>query len=65
MELTQKYTIKAIHLHKASKYLNHKKGDFPVAESISKNILSLPVHEYIKSKDLDFMIEKIKEFYKL
>ena len=54
-----------IHLHKASKYLNHKKGDFPVAERISKNILSLPVHEYIKFKDLDFMVKKIKEFYKL
>tara|TARA_B100000674_G_C37840254_1_gene914918 strand:- start:36 stop:1184 length:1149 start_codon:yes stop_codon:yes gene_type:complete len=56
---------KPIHLHKASKYLNHKKGDFPVAERISKNILSLPVHEYIKFKDLDFMVKKIKEFYKL
>ena len=56
---------KPIHLHKASKYLNYKKDDFPITEKISKNILSLPVHEYIKLKDLDFMIKKIKEFYEL
>ena len=51
---------KPIHLHKASRYLNYKRGDFPIAERISNSILSLPVHEYIKQKDLDFMIKKIK-----
>lgn len=54
---------KPIHLQKAAKYLKHKKGDFPNTEKIASEILSLPVHEFIKKKDLDYMISKIREFY--
>ncbi len=54
---------KPIHLHKASDKLNYKKGSFPNAEKIASEILSLPVHEFIKKKDLDYMISKIREFY--
>jgi dTDP-3-amino-2,3,6-trideoxy-4-keto-D-glucose/dTDP-3-amino-3,4,6-trideoxy-alpha-D-glucose/dTDP-2,6-dideoxy-D-kanosamine transaminase len=52
-----------MHLQPASKSLNHKLGDFPNAENISAKVLSLPVHEFISKEQLDFMIEKIKEFY--
>jgi dTDP-3-amino-2,3,6-trideoxy-4-keto-D-glucose/dTDP-3-amino-3,4,6-trideoxy-alpha-D-glucose/dTDP-2,6-dideoxy-D-kanosamine transaminase len=52
-----------IHLHKASNYLKYKKGDFPITEDISRKILSLPVHEKITKKDINFMINKIKNFY--
>ncbi|MDA8846990.1 DegT/DnrJ/EryC1/StrS family aminotransferase, partial [Candidatus Pelagibacter sp.] len=54
---------KPIHLHKASENLKYKKGSFPIAEKIASEILSLPVHEFISKKDLDFMVSKIIEFY--
>ena len=52
-----------MHLQPASKFLNYKRGSFPKTEYICKNIISLPVHEFIKKKNLDFIIKKIKEFY--
>ncbi len=51
-----------LHLQPAYKYLKYKKGDFVMSEYASKNIISLPVHEFIKKKELDFMINKIKYF---
>tara|TARA_B100001057_G_scaffold494014_1_gene589691 strand:- start:10484 stop:11629 length:1146 start_codon:yes stop_codon:yes gene_type:complete len=52
-----------LHLHDAAKKLNHKRGDYPNAERFSKNIISLPVHEFVTKKDLDLMIGKIRNFY--
>lgn len=52
-----------MHLQPAALYLNYKKGDFPNAENAANRTLSLPVHEFVKPKDLDFMISKVKEFY--
>ncbi len=54
---------KPMHLQKAAHYLNYKKGDFPIAEKTINQIISLPVHEFVNKKDLNFMINKIKEFY--
>ena len=45
-----------MHLQKPSKQMfGYKKGDFPMAEKLSKDTLSLPVHEYYK-KQLDFFV---------
>jgi aminotransferase EvaB len=52
-----------MHLQPAAQYLNYKKGDFPNSENAANRTLSLPVHEFVKLKDLDLMISKIKEFY--
>ena len=30
----------------------------------AKEVISIPVHEFIKKKELDYMISKIKKFYK-
>ena len=54
---------KPIHLQKAAKYLKYKKGDFPNAERLGKQIISLPVHEFIKKSQLDLMVHLIKKFY--
>lgn len=53
-----------IHLQKSSKYLGYKKGDFPMAEDISKKILSLPVHEFITDKQIKYVTNLINKFYK-
>ena len=52
-----------IHLQKAAKFLKYKKGDFPVAEFMAKTSVSLPVHEYINSKDVLHMASTINNFY--
>lgn len=52
-----------MHLQPAAKEYGHKVGDFPQAEAICDSVISLPVHEFIKASELDFMIEKVKEFY--
>ena len=52
-----------MHLQKAAKYLKYKKGDFPVTERTVNQIISLPVHEFVTKKNLDFMISKIRSFY--
>ena len=71
----QKYLIKngvdakvhypiPIHLQTAAKYLKHKKGDFPVAEKMAKTSMSLPVHEFIKDRDIKNVANLIENFYK-
>ena len=53
-----------MHLQPAAKYLGYKRGSFPIAEKNSKLILSLPVHEFINKKQIDFVIKNIINFYK-
>lgn len=53
-----------MHLQKPLKKLGYKKGDFPVSEKLAKTTLSLPVHEFLRKKDLNYMIKNIKFFYK-
>jgi dTDP-4-amino-4,6-dideoxygalactose transaminase len=52
-----------MHLQPASKIYGYKKGDFPVAESISDTTISLPVHEFLSLEQINFIIKKIKQFY--
>ena len=52
------------HLQKSSKYLGYKRGDFPMAENISKKILSLPVHEFVTTKQVKYVTDLINKFYK-
>ena len=52
-----------MHLQPAAKKLGYKRGSFPIAEKLSKNIFSLPVHEFITKKQMNFVIKQIKNFY--
>lgn len=52
-----------IHLHKALRDLPYKKGDFPVTEKYSKEILSLPIFPGMSKKEVDIIAETIKSFY--
>ena len=56
------YPIPA-HLQPAAKYLKYKRGDFPLAEKIANTSLSLPVHEFIKEKDIKYVVNLINKFY--
>lgn len=52
-----------MHLQPAASFLNHKRGDFPNAEFVSDNIISLPVHEFISRDDQDKVVNLIVKFY--
>lgn len=52
-----------IHLQKACKAYNYKIGDFPSAERQSKMILSLPIHQYLSTKNIKKICSLINNFY--
>jgi len=52
-----------MHLQPAAKDFGCSLGDFPKAERVCAETLSLPVHEFISQADLDCMIDLIKGFY--
>lgn len=41
-----------MHLQDALKHLGYKEGDFPVAETTSRNILSLPIYPELKDEEV-------------
>lgn len=55
---------KPLHLLHAFKFLNYKSGDFPEAEKSSKEILSLPINEFLSLEKARFISNLIKSFFK-
>ena len=53
------YYKKPMHLEKVFKEYNFKKGDFPVSEKLSENILSIPIDPYLNKKELKKIIKII------
>ena len=56
---TMVYYPLPLHLQKA--YLNYgaKEGQFPVSEKLSKQVLSLPIHTELNTKEQEYIIDKI------
>ncbi len=52
-----------MHLQPAAEYLGYKLGDFPVAESLANQSISLPVHEFIDKSKVLIMSESIHSFF--
>lgn len=52
-----------IHLQKCYRFLNYKRGDFPVAEKTCKEILSLPIFAELKPEEIEYIAEKINIFF--
>ena len=55
---------KPVHLQKAFKHLGYKKGDFPVAEKLASEILSIPLFPELRENEIDYVIKTIKKFYR-
>ena len=54
-----------IHLQKAYQHLGFKKGDFPIAEEIADTCLSLPIWPGMKQSEVNYIAEKITDFFKI
>jgi len=50
---------KSLHEQEAFNYLPYKKGDFPVSERVSNEILSLPMSPFLSRDDQDYIVESL------
>lgn len=57
---TAVYYPKPLHLQKAFSFLGYAEGIFPVAERVSDQIFSLPMHPYLEERDQDRIITTIR-----
>ncbi len=48
-----------LHLQECFGYLGYKKGDFPIAEQISAEIMSLPMNPYLKDEEIAYIVEHL------
>ncbi len=53
------------HLQKAYAHLNYNEGDFPIAEKLANECLSLPIWPGISKEQLKYVVDKIKEYFTL
>lgn len=51
-----------IHLQEAYKDLGYRRGDFPVAETLAKEILSLPIYPELGMSSVEYVAENIIRF---
>jgi dTDP-4-amino-4,6-dideoxygalactose transaminase len=52
-----------LHLQKAFAFLGYKEGDFPVAEELSKTVLSLPMHTELDEEQLNYITQIVIDFF--
>ena len=57
------YYPRPLHLQDAFSDLNYSTGDFPVAEKLARTSLSIRVHEFIKEKEIKYVVQLIDKFY--
>ena len=44
-------------------YLNHKKGDFPVAEKAADEVLAIPIYPELSGAQKDYIVHTITDFF--
>lgn len=49
-----------LHLQECFNYLNYTKGDFPVAERISDEIMSLPINPFLTEEEIQYVSKTLK-----
>jgi UDP-2-acetamido-2-deoxy-ribo-hexuluronate aminotransferase len=54
-----------LHLQKAFAMSGGKKGDFPVTEKATEEVISLPMHTELTEEQQKFIVDAVKEFYAL
>lgn len=52
-----------LHLQQAAAYLGYSSGDFPNTERLCRQILTLPVHQYLSEEQKHHVVSAVKEFF--
>ncbi len=47
-----------LHLQECFEYLGYVKGNFPIAEKVSEEIMSLPMNPYLKDDEIEYIVEQ-------
>ncbi len=55
------YYPKCFHEQPVFEYLGYSYGDFPESEKASKEVLSLPMHPFLKTEDQEIIVKKLIE----
>ncbi|ARS43062.1 transcriptional regulator [Sphingobacteriaceae bacterium GW460-11-11-14-LB5] len=61
---TMVYYPVPVHLQEAYLVYGYNEGDFPVAERLCREVISLPIHTEMKTEVQDYIIENIINFFK-
>jgi len=59
---TEIYYPLPLHLQKAYRYLGYQEGDLPVSETLSTQVLSIPIYPELTSEQIDRVSDAILEF---
>ena len=51
-----------IHLQPAAKYLNYRRGSFPEVERQASQILTIPIHQNLTKKELNWIVLNLNNF---
>jgi dTDP-4-amino-4,6-dideoxygalactose transaminase len=52
-----------LHLQNAYKNLNLPSGSYPITEKVANEILSLPMFPQLTTEQIEYVVEKMKQFY--
>jgi len=53
-----------LHMQECFKYLGYKKGDFPLAERVSEEVMSLPMNPYLSDEEIEYISSTLKDIVK-
>ena len=53
-----------LHLQPCFKYLGYKAGDFPVSETLSREVLALPVFPGLKADEQESLVAAMRKFFR-
>mgnify|MGYP006370131517 FL=1 len=48
-----------LHLQECFIYLGYKKGDFPISEIVSEEIMSLPMNPYVTDEEIEYITKSL------
>lgn len=48
-----------LHLQECFEYLGYNKGDFPIAEQVSNEIMSLPMNPYLCDDEIEYIVTRL------
>jgi len=48
-----------LHMQECFEYLGYKKGDFPISERVSDEIMSLPMNPYVANEEIQYICEAL------
>ncbi len=53
-----------VHLQDAYRWLDYSRGDLPVTEKVSEEIISIPVYPELEEEEIEYIIDRISGFFK-